>query len=92
MSAAPLVIASSGSSLRNGDGLRMVMENSRRRSNDLVIVALARLIAVLGRVARRRRRRQIVRNRVETQRELARLPKRVRDDVMFADPLINHNV
>ncbi|WVT75187.1 hypothetical protein QM996_08945 [Sinorhizobium chiapasense] len=92
MSAAQLVIATPNRSLRNTAGLRMVAEYQERRSTDMVLAALNHVIAVLEGIASRRRRKQIARNRVETERELARLPQRVRDDVMFADPLIDHHV
>lgn len=92
MSATQLVIATPNSSLRNSAGLRMAVENPQLGSNDMVLTALTRLITLLGGVARRRRQRQIARNRVEARRELAKLPKRVRDDVMFTDPPINHHV
>ncbi len=58
----------------------------------MVLNALTQVIAVLDGVVRQRRQRQIARYRVEAQRELAKLPRRVRDDVMFADSLINHQV
>ncbi|WDZ78706.1 hypothetical protein PWG15_09540 [Ensifer adhaerens] len=92
MSTAALFIAASKSSLCNSPVSPVVVQIEHRRSNDMVLNALTQMIAVLDGVARQRREKQIARNRVEARRELARLPKRVRDDVMFADPLINHHV
>ncbi len=92
MSAAVLVIAASKSSLCNSPPSPAVVKNEHSRSNDMVLNALTQVIAVLDGVVRHRRERQIARNRVEARRELAKLPKRVRDDVMFADSLINHHV
>ena len=92
MSAAPLVIAASKSSLCNSPASQVVVQIQDRRSNDMVLNTLTQVIAVLDGVVRQRREKQIARNRVEARRELAKLPKRVRDDVMFADPLINHQV
>ncbi|WP_429807417.1 hypothetical protein [Ensifer sp. B1-9] len=92
MSAAQLVITTPNSSLRNSSASQTVVEKGYSRSNDMVLTALTQMIAVLDGVVRQRRERQIARNRVEAQRELAKLPQRVRDDVMFADPLINHHV
>ncbi|MGE6785675.1 hypothetical protein ACQKGL_24455 [Ensifer adhaerens] len=92
MSTAALGIAASKSSLRNSRLPQAVVKKEHSRSNDMVLNALNQMIAVLDGVARQRREKQIARNRVEARRELAKLPKRVRDDVMFADPLINHHV
>jgi hypothetical protein len=92
MSAAALVIAASKSSLCNSPASQVVVQIRDRRSNDMVLNTLTQVIAVLDGVVRQRREKQIARNRVEARRELAKLPKRVRDDVMFADPLINHQV
>ena len=92
MSTAALGIAASKSSLRNSCLPQAVVKKEHRRSNDMVLNALNQMIAVLDGVARQRREKQIARNRVEARRELAKLPKRVRDDVMFADPLINHHL
>lgn len=97
MSAAALVIAASKSSLCNSPASQVVVQIQDRRSNDMVLNTLThntltQVIAVLDGVVRQRREKQIARNRVEARRELAKLPKRVRDDVMFADPLINHQV
>lgn len=92
MSTAALVIAASKSSLSNSPASQGVVQIKHRRSNDMVLNALTQMIAVLDGVVRQRREKQIARNRVEARRELAKLPKRVRDDVMFADPLINHHV
>lgn len=92
MSAAPFVIAASKSSLCNSPASQVVVQIQHRRSNDMVLNTLTQVIAVLDGVVRQRREKQIARNRVEARRELAKLPKRVRDDVMFADPLINHQV
>lgn len=92
MSTAALVIAASKSSLRNSRLPQAVVKKEHSRSNDMVLNALNQMIAVLDGVARQRREKQIARNRVEARHELAKLPQRVRDDVMFADPLINHHV
>ncbi|OCO98967.1 MULTISPECIES: hypothetical protein [unclassified Ensifer] len=92
MSAAQLAVAAPGSSLCNNSLSQAVVQSPHRRSNDMVLNALTQMIAVLDGVVRQRREKQIARNRVEARRELAKLPKRVRDDVMFADPLINHHV
>ncbi|MGN7806042.1 hypothetical protein ACTJKE_25520 [Ensifer sp. 22521] len=92
MSAAALVIAASKNSLCNSPASQVVVQIQDRRSNDMVLNTLTQVIAVLDGVVRQRREKQIARNRVEARRELAKLPKRVRDDVMFADPLINHQV
>lgn len=92
MSAAALVIAASKSSLCNSPASQVVVQIQDRRSNDMVLNTLTQVIAVLDGVVRQRREKQIARNRVEARRELAKLPKKVRDDVMFADPLINHQV
>ncbi|HEV7306464.1 hypothetical protein [Ensifer sp.] len=92
MSTVAFAIALSKSSLCNSPMSREVADYKHRRSNDMVLNALTQMIAVLDGVARQRREKQIARNRVEARRELARLPQRVRDDVMFADSLINHQV
>lgn len=91
MSAA-LVITASKSSRSNSAVSQAVVEKQHSRSKDMVLNALTQVIAVLDGVIRQRRQRQIARYRVEAQRELAKLPRRVRDDVMFADPLIDHQV
>lgn len=92
MSTVAFVIAASKSFLRNNAPSQAVVKSKHSRSNDMVLNALTHMIAVLDGVARQRREKLVARNRVEARRELAKLPKRVRDDVMFADPLINHHV
>lgn len=92
MSTVAFVIAASKSFLRNSPPPQAMVKSKNSRSNDMVLNALTQMIAVLDGVARQRREKLVARNRVEARRELARLPKRVRDDVMFADSLINHHV
>ncbi len=91
MSAA-LIIAASKSSRSNSATSQAVVQKQYRRSKDMVLNALTQVIAVLDGVVRHRQQRQIARYRVEAQRELAKLPRRVRDDVMFTDSLIDHQV
>ncbi|MQW90060.1 hypothetical protein [Sinorhizobium saheli] len=49
---------------------------------DMVLAMLARARSLIDRVADRRRADNVVRNRVETRRQLAKLPARVRNDLL----------
>ncbi|MGF6176816.1 hypothetical protein [Ensifer sp. 4252] len=59
---------------------------------DLVLSFLSRVQSLIDSIARKRQAKRIARNRVEAHRELARLPKRVRNDLIFAETLIDHHV
>ncbi|MBB4188112.1 hypothetical protein [Sinorhizobium terangae] len=52
---------------------------------DMVLAILSRARSFIDRIATRRRANNIARNRVETRRELARLPARVRNDLLLAE-------
>ncbi|MCA1405357.1 hypothetical protein I6F26_13345 [Ensifer sp. IC3342] len=53
--------------------------------NDMVLAILAHVRSLIDRIATRRRANNIARNRVETRRELARLPARVRNDLLLME-------
>ncbi|MBP1882314.1 hypothetical protein [Sinorhizobium mexicanum] len=57
---------------------------------DIVLAILSHARSFIDRIATRRRANNIARNRVETRRELAKLPARVRNDLLLAEqqPLI----
>ncbi|WP_139354007.1 hypothetical protein [Sinorhizobium sp. A49] len=59
---------------------------------DLVLSFLSRVQQLIDGIARKRRARRIARNRVEAHRELAKLPKRVRNDLIFGETLKDHQV
>lgn len=59
---------------------------------DLVLSLLSRVQSLIDGIARKRQEKRIARNRVEAQRELAKLPKRVRNDLIFGETLIDHHV
>lgn len=59
---------------------------------DLVLSFLSFVQSLIDGIARKRREKRIARNRVETHRELAKLPKRVRNDLIFAETPIDHDV
>ncbi|MNU03744.1 hypothetical protein D3C72_2478740 [compost metagenome] len=59
---------------------------------DLVLSFLSRVQTLIDGIARKRQAKRIARNRVEAHRELAKLPKRVRNDLIFAETLIDHHV
>lgn len=59
---------------------------------DLVLSFLSRVQSLIDGIARKRQAKRIARNRVEAHRELAKLPKRVRNDLIFAETLIDHHV
>ncbi|MCA1370036.1 hypothetical protein I6F15_21870 [Bradyrhizobium sp. BRP14] len=56
-----------------------------RDGDDIVLVVLSRARLFIERMADRRRAGNIVRNRVETRRQLAKLPARVRNDLLPAE-------
>ncbi|WP_457583523.1 hypothetical protein [Ensifer canadensis] len=58
---------------------------------DLVLSFLARVQSLIDGIARKRQAKRIARNRVEAHRELAKLPQRVRNDLIFAETLIDHH-
>lgn len=59
---------------------------------DLVLSLLSRAQALIEAIARKRQAKRIARNRVEAHRELAKLPKRVRNDLLFGETLTDHQV
>lgn len=59
---------------------------------DFVLTFLSRVQALIDGIARRRQAKRIARNRVEAHRELAKLPKRVRNDLLFGETPIDHKV
>lgn len=59
---------------------------------DLLLSFLSRVQSLIDRIARRRQAKRIARNRVEAERELAKLPKRVRNDLIFGETLTDHQV
>ena len=52
---------------------------------DIVLAMLWHARSLIERIAERRRAGNLVRNRVETRRQLARLPARVRNDLLPAE-------
>ncbi|MCZ4093019.1 hypothetical protein [Sinorhizobium psoraleae] len=52
---------------------------------DIVLALLSRARSLIDRIATRRHASNIARNRVETRRELAKLPARVRNDLLLAE-------
>ena len=52
---------------------------------DFVLAMLSRARALIERIAERRRAVNVARNRVETRRQLAKLPARVRNDLLQAE-------
>ncbi|MDK1373274.1 MULTISPECIES: hypothetical protein [unclassified Sinorhizobium] len=52
---------------------------------DMVLAILSHARSLIDRIATRRRANNVARNRVETRRELARLPARVRNDLLLAE-------
>ncbi|WP_244519856.1 MULTISPECIES: hypothetical protein [unclassified Ensifer] len=75
--------------------VRMADALPARQANpdgDLVLSLLSHVQSLIDGIARKRRAKRIARNRVETYRELAKLPKRVRNDVIFGETLIDHHV
>ncbi|ASY56952.1 MULTISPECIES: hypothetical protein [Sinorhizobium] len=52
---------------------------------DLVLAMLSRAQVFIERIAERRRATKLARNRVETRRQLAKLPARVRNDLLQAE-------
>lgn len=59
---------------------------------DLVLSLLSHLQSLIDGIARKRLAKRIARNRVEAHRELAKLPKRVRNDLIFGETPIDHHV
>ncbi|WEX86772.1 hypothetical protein PZN02_003102 [Sinorhizobium garamanticum] len=53
--------------------------------DDMVLAILSHARSFIDRIATRRRANNIARNRVETRRELARLPARVRNDLLLME-------
>lgn len=53
--------------------------------DDMVLAILSHARAFIDRIATRRRANNVARNRVETRRELARLPARVRNDLLLME-------
>ncbi|THK37197.1 hypothetical protein EHS39_15335 [Ensifer sp. MPMI2T] len=53
--------------------------------DDMVLAILSHARSFIDRIATRRRANNIARNRVETRRELAKLPARVRNDLLLAE-------
>lgn len=75
--------------------VRMADALPARQANadgDLVLSLLSRVQSLIDGIARQRQEKRIARNRVEAQRELAKLPKRVRNDLIFGETLIDHHV
>ncbi|ACP25621.1 hypothetical protein NGR_c18570 [Sinorhizobium fredii NGR234] len=54
-------------------------------AGDFVLAMLSRARTLIERIANRRRATKIARNRVETRRQLAKLPAWVRNDVLQAE-------
>lgn len=52
---------------------------------DFVLAMLSQARQLLERLANRRRATNVARNRVETRRQLAKLPTQVRDDLLHAE-------
>ncbi|WP_331374638.1 hypothetical protein [Sinorhizobium chiapasense] len=52
---------------------------------DIVLAILSHARSFIDRIATRRRANNLARNRVETRRELAKLPARVRNDLLLAE-------
>lgn len=59
---------------------------------DLVLSLLNRVQTLIDGIARKRQAKRIARNRVEAYRELAKLPKRVRNDLLFGETPNDHQV
>ncbi|NVD38910.1 hypothetical protein HT585_08590 [Ensifer sp. HO-A22] len=59
---------------------------------DLVLSFLSRVQSLIDSIARKRLAKRIARNRVEAHRELAKLPRRVRNDLVLGETLTDHQV
>lgn len=57
----------------------------RRGENDLLLAMLSRACLLIERIAARRRAANLARNRVETRRQLDKLPAKVRNDLLRAE-------
>jgi hypothetical protein len=71
--------------MRPADGRIETASQRPHEGVDIVLQVLSRAQLIIERMADRRRAGNVVRNRVETRRQLAKLPVRVRNDLLPAE-------
>ncbi|APG84873.1 hypothetical protein [Sinorhizobium americanum] len=74
-----------GNGVTDGSTLQHDRAVRQAGDDDFVLATLSRVQILIERIANRRRAMKLARNRVETLRQLAKLPARVRNDLLQAE-------